>query len=249
MGEYMFNGDIDVSSFKNLDGVYETLLIIGKEASKNEKWEEYAIFCFKREEGFRKEAFSHLDIFIKSFEKFSFKDKIDFVTFLFKHFEENTWGDRYSFPHPLREILKDTLVDWCKLEKEDSNPFRWYGNFFNNSKCLVKALEINSSDDKSRASLINRWLYSLEFSCHHLPECYIGDLNNDLILIEKIDKFINDFNNEMYKSSFKKEVDEFKEVINNYQLWQKSGEPNIEEWSIKNQRKISFNISTYYYEK
>ncbi|MDR2966350.1 MAG: hypothetical protein LBU74_00175 [Methanobacteriaceae archaeon] len=229
----MFNGEMDLSSLKNLDGYFEHLLIIGKEASKNEKWKEYAIFCFKREEGLKKEAVSHLDIFIKSFEKFSFKDKTEFVSFLFKCFEGIRLGDVHSFPYPLRKIVKDTLVDWCKVEKEDSNPFRWYGKFFRNPQYLHKALEINSSDDKSRTILIDQWIYALEYSCHHLPEGYIGDLNDDLALIEKTDKFINALNNDVSKTTFKKELATFKEIINNYQLWKESGEPNFEDWELK----------------
>ena len=63
------------------------LLTVGNSALKNTDWADYANYCFEREKGLRKEAFKHLDKFLKSTEDWTIHRKIEFVQFLLPFFE------------------------------------------------------------------------------------------------------------------------------------------------------------------
>lgn len=227
------------------------LLIVGNSALKNPEWIDYANYCFNREKGLRKEAFKHLDNFLKLTENWRTEHKIEFVEFLFPFFESVEDADYGPFPQPLSDrLIKPTLLEWCKTEKVDGNPFRWYGKYFHSEEHLFKALEINSSDDLSRQTLIGIWTYNIYSSVHHLPEGYIGEPLEDLQLGEKIKEHIAKLTTQELRQSWTKEAEEDLELVRNYIEWKNSGQTDFEKWGQENKKRTGYGIQrTYYYEK
>ena len=226
------------------------LLKCGNAAAENAEWFEFAEYCFEREKGFRKEAFSHLNVFLKNTNSWSKLQKRNFIAFLFQYFENEI--DSYGlFPHPLSEkLIKPVLENWCEEETSNSNPFRWCGQILYNRKYIFKALEINPKDDKARNILLSFWTYDLYYSVHHLPEGYIGDYEKDLQLAEKVQKEINLLADIQSQKRWTDTLNEDLELIKNYKEWKNSGHPDLEKWGEENNKIVSYRLSrTYYFDE
>jgi hypothetical protein len=226
------------------------LLTIGNAALLYPAWKEYANYCFSREKGLRKKAFTHLDNFLVTATKWKINQKIEFIKFLFPFFETIKDADYGPFPQPLSEkLVKPALEYWCENESKDERPFRWLGIYYRSEEHLLKAIELNPNDDISRLQLINCWIYNIYYSIHHLPEGYIGDPVEDLELAEKAIKQIELLTDSDQKDKWKKKLNAKIEFIDNYIEWEKSGHPNFEQWGNDNKKKVSYGTKTYYYKK
>ncbi len=227
------------------------LQTVGNSALKNRDWSDYANYCFNREKGLRKEAFKHLDEFLRSAINWSLNKKIDFVKFLFPFFENVQDADYGPFPQPLSDkLIKPALIAWCETEKFDSNPFRWFGKYYRSEEHLFRALEINPSDDLARQTILNWWTYDIYYSVHHLPERYIGEPLDDIKLGEKIKDQIQQLSQSELRKQWMKELEEDLELVRNYIDWKISGHPNFEKWGQENKRYTGYGLArTYYYEK
>lgn len=224
------------------------LLIVGEAALKNADWSHYASYCFSREKGLRKDAFRHLDKFLKSAELWTLKEKIDFVKFLFPFFENIQDADYGPFPQPLSvKLVKPTLTAWCNMEQADSDPFRWFGKYYRSEEHILKALKINPKDDLARQVILSWWTYNLYFSIHHLPEGYIGEPLDDIILAEKIKDQIRQLSTIERKEYWTNELEEDLELVRNYIDWKASGHPDFERWGQKNKRRTNYQLSRVYY--
>lgn len=227
------------------------LLTVGKTALKNADWTDYAHYCFDREKGLRKDAFKHLEKFIKSTEDWTFDKKIDFVKFLFPFFENVQDADYACFPQPLSDkLIKPTLIKWCDNEDADNNPFRWYGKYYRSEDHLFKALEINPTDDLARQTLLSWWTYNIYYSVHHLPEGYIGEPLEDIKLGEKIKAEIQKLSAAQLREYWMNELEEDLELVRNYIDWKTSGHADFEKWGVENKKQTGYGLTrTYYYEK
>ncbi len=224
------------------------LLTVGNSALKNSDWTDYANYCFDREKGLRKEAFKHLDIFLKSTEKWTIERKIEFVKFLLPLFETVEDADYGPFPQPLSDkLIKPTLTKWCENENADGNPFRWFGKYYHSEEHLFKALEINSSDDLARQTLLSKWTYNIYYSVHHLPEGYIGEPYEDIKLGEKIKEQIRHLTTSELRGHWMKELEEDLELVRNYIEWKTSGHNDFEKWGIEKSKRTTYGLTRVYY--
>ena len=213
------------------------LLTVGKAAAENKKWHKFAQYCFDREKGLRKDAFGNLSEFLKNTESWTEEEKIDFVVFLFPFFETVQDADYAAFPQPLGEkLIKPTLEKWCLIEKNDSKPFRWYGKYYGNIEHVNKALEINPQDDEARQILLKWGTYHLYYSVHHLPEGYIGNLKEDLALIDELRNHINKLTDVKLQKFWISQLEEDAELVRNYADWKESGHLNLEKWGEENNK-------------
>jgi len=222
----------------------EALLAIGNSALKNSNWADYANYCFDREKGLRKEALAYLDKFLNSTEEWTDEMKIEFTKFLFSYFETFEESDYGAFPQPLsNRLVKPTLEKWCKTEKIDAYPFRWYGTHYHNEEYLFKALEIDPADDLARQRILTWWTYEIYYSVHHLPEGYIGDPYDDMKLIDKIKFQIEQLTNPALREKWAKELEEESELVRNYIDWITSGHPDFGQWGKENKKKTAYSIN------
>lgn len=227
------------------------LLIVGNSALENVYWVHYANYCLYREKGLRKEAFKHLENFLKSSRNWTTKHKIEFVKFLFRFLETVEDADYGPFPQPLSDQLaKPTLLEWCEIEKEDANPFRWFGKYYRSEEHLHKALEINPADNLARQEMLKVWTSRIYFAVHHLPEGYIGDPFEDIELSERIREQIQHLTKPSLKEYWTNVLEENLELVKNYIDWKISGQSDLIKWGQENSKKVGYGlIRTYYYEK
>ncbi|HUC83438.1 MAG TPA: hypothetical protein VMR70_21175 [Flavisolibacter sp.] len=227
------------------------MLTVGNAALANAGWTAYANYCFAREKGLRKEAFRQLDNFLLAAQKWTGEQRIEFVKFLFPFFETVEEADYGPFPQPLSEkLVKPTLEDWCKKENSNEQPFRWYGTYYRSEEHLFKALAINPNDDLARQRLLTRWMNTIDFAIHHLPEGYIGNPKDDLDLAEKIQHHINQLTDAALIREWTNQLKEYVEIIRNYIEWEQSGHSSFEQWGRENNKKVTYGLnSTYYFEE
>ncbi|WP_340201774.1 hypothetical protein [Ascidiimonas sp. W6] len=219
-------------------------MTVAKAASENPNWKDYADYCLAREKGLRKKAFKILGVFIKSTQNWTTDQKIEFTKFLFCLFENVEDIDYCPFPQPLSiALIKPTLEAWCKNEKTDHQPFRWYGKYYRSEEHLFKAIKINPEDDLAREIILNRWAYNIYYSIHHLPEGYIGNPANDTKLAKKIKEQIAKLTNPERKDYWVKELKEDLEIVENYIAWKKSGHQNLAKWGKENHKIVGYNLT------
>lgn len=226
------------------------LLTVGNAALKNPAWTDYANYCLDREKGLRKEAFHHLDQFLKATGSWSLDQKIDFIKFLFPFFETVQDADYGPFPQPLNDKLaRPVLLEWCGRESNDHTPFRWYGKYYRSEEHIYRAIELDPADDLSRQVLLSWWTDSLYYSVHHLPEGYIGSPDEDLELENKINEQIERLTDPELKDHWAKEAGYYLELVHNYLEWKASCHADFEKWGQENKRITGLGQATYYYEK
>lgn len=95
------------------------------------------------------------------------------------------------------------MTVWC------DKPFHWYGIFFQSEEHILKALELDQTDDVARQTLLGWWLDRLYFSTHRLLEDYIGNPFDAIELGEKIKKYIQQLARAELKEIWTKNLEEY----------------------------------------
>ena len=127
-----------------------------------------------REKGFRKEAFQHLELFIKDFETRSEAEQLQFIRTLFE-LENTSFIMGAGVPYPLKKVLNSKLQKFCESGNVDEKIFYWAGKYLYRMDYIRKSLEINPNYDDARIFIIKEKLDRLWFATHHLPDYYCKD--------------------------------------------------------------------------
>ncbi|CRK84736.1 hypothetical protein [Neobacillus massiliamazoniensis] len=209
-------------------------------------------FCLFKEKGLRKDAFKSLNLFIEEVKGWQAKQKKEFAHWLFKWFEESE-DIHYLLVHPLEEnILKPILEDWMIEDPKDPQPFRWYGLFLkseNHLKHLETALRVGGkSEQRVLMEIINYYLYSLEFSFHHISEdAYIGDISEDQDFVLKIENLSTEITNVESKKDVSESVIYYKNLLSDWIAFSSKGKKGFLKWCSDNGKEYEW-TNSYYYE-
>ena len=168
-----------------------------------DKEEEYKNYLINREKGLRKEAFQHLELFIKDFETRSEAEQLQFIRTLFE-LENTSFIMDEGIPYPLRKVLNGKLQKCCERGNVDEKMFYWAGKYLYRMDYIRKSLEINPNYDDARIFIIKEKLDRLWFATHHLPDYYCkdGEEYEDLKLCEvtqnEIEKIVSEEKKNIY---------------------------------------------------
>lgn len=225
------------------------LNIVAQAVESNPQWERYGKYCLLRVKGIRKQAFQMMNTFLAEAKQWSNEDKKAFVQFLMPLCEDVSDADYGPFPQPIRDqLIKPTLENWCTVETVDSNPFRWYGKYFQEENYLFKALVVNPKDDKARREIVSRILYKIDFATHHLPDYYIGEPAYALKWRDEVRVHIALFEDDKIRRFWAEELDSAMVLVENYVAWKASGHSNFEQWGKENNKVVSSGVMSYYYQ-
>jgi hypothetical protein len=229
----------------------KALLTVSHAAAQHPAWADYAAYCLTREQGLRKDAFRHLTTFLAKAESWNLDQQIEFISFLFPFFETVEAADYGPFPQPLSErLVKPTLLAWCAREPQDVRPFRWYGRYYRERAYLLRALELDPSDDEARETLLGWWSYSLYYAVHHMPDGYIGNPADELALGDLVRGHIQQLTLPGKQAYWTDELESDLELVRNYIAWKESGHPNLVQWGAEQGKRVAYNGgATYYYER
>ena len=215
-----------------------------------DKEEEYQNYLINREKGLRKEAFQHLELFIKDFETRSEAEQLQFIRTLFE-LENTSFIMDEGIPYPLRKVLNGKLQKCCERGNVDEKIFYWAGKYLYHMDYIRKSLEINPNYDDARIFIIKEKLDRLWFATHHLPDYYCkdGEEQEDLKLCEDTQNEIEKIVSEEKKEYLFKNLCFYKELIENYIEWKKSSSLTFEEWGKENNRKVDSGVISIYYQE
>lgn len=215
-----------------------------------DKEEEYKNYLINREKGLRKEAFQHLELFIKDFETRSEAEQLQFIRTLFE-LENTSFIMDEGIPYPLRKVLNGKLQKCCERGNADEKIFYWTGKYLYRMDYIRKSLEINPNYDDARIFIIKEKLDRLWFATHHLPDYYCkdGEEYEDLKLCEATQNEIEKILSEEKKEYLFKDLYFYKELIENYIEWKKSSSLTFEKWGKENNRKVDSGVISIYYQE
>lgn len=210
------------------------------ESNHKTEWKTFVTYCKKREKGLRNKAFTELETFLIQTNEWTITQKIDFIYYLFPIIESCDIDYQVVIPHPLdKQLIQPTLKKWCEYEKLNSNPFRWYGKYFDSEKHLEKAVNLNPSDDLARIAILGLWLPKIRFSIPILPNGFRGNILEDDKIVDKITNHLLNLKNpdsrNYWQNAYKNEI----EIINNYHLWQASGYKDLFVWGKEFNKRVS----------
>jgi len=140
----------------------------------------FSEYCDLLNKGLRKEALKHLNSFIELTNNWDYKGRTTFCNFLFSLSQTDNDLDIVLSRNLNEKLIKPTLIEMTLSEPNNYLPFKWYGEYFNNTLFLKKAYNLKPEDKSIRILLLNRLENDLSLSTHHLPDTYLGDYLEDI---------------------------------------------------------------------
>ncbi|MDQ1144040.1 hypothetical protein QE429_000867 [Bacillus sp. SORGH_AS 510] len=208
-------------------------------------------FCQYKEKGLRKEAFKSLDTFLNETKDWNAVKKRAFISWLFGWFEKSD-DIHHVLVHPLEEkLLKPTLNDWMVEDSEDPKLFRWSGLFLKTDDHLThleKALELGGKrEQRVLEEIINYYIYSIEFSFHHINEdAYLGEIHEDQEILLKIDCLSTKVEDTQSKENIRQTVTYYKNLLNDWMEFSSQGKEGFVQWCTENGKDYGWTNSYYY---
>ena len=136
-----------------------------------------------------------------------------------------------------------------KDRKSEFLPFYWKAKYFHDHEALEYAVKTFPNEQKPLVLSIERDIWYLYYATHHLPEGYIGYVDEDLPIVEEVEKRIARVEDEKTRDELNADFQFYKELILNYHEWRMSGEPNLEEWGRKNGKNVDSRVRAYCYRR
>lgn len=246
-------------------GQNECLRLVQRDADAVPEWSEFAAYCRNRESGLRRRAFDHLNHFILVAKQWPYERRKSFVDWLCSCLAAFYESDGYGLaPQPLvTQIIEPTLNEWMTREVLDSTPCRWAGMFFsgvaygalraglgNSTNAAIdhlrEALRRNSADVVARIRLIELINGDVEFNCHHLPEYYIGNPNDDSVRLNESRLLLADVTPQTEQDRLRTEIEQIETLVNDWMTCQAENEMDFDQWCTSHGRKYRW-CGTYYY--
>lgn len=214
--------------------------------------ENYQKFLILREKGLKKQAFAHLEAFVKEFQQKNEEKQLQFIEKFFSFDGKLPYDVVYvGLPYPFSRILFPLLKQFCEKYPDNADLHYWYGSKMQEIEYIHKALHINPELEKAKIYLIEQKLKWLDHATHHLPDYYItdGEEAEDLALCNALKAEIEALKDEKQKDFYQKERQGFQELVENYILWKQSGTSDLKKWGEENQKRVSSGIIAVYYDK
>lgn len=188
----------------------ELIKITGKE------YPLFAEYCYYLNEGLRKDALKSLDEFLKITLDWDYLTKVAFCKTIFCT-SSNANND---INQVLTTQLKDNLIKPSLLEMMDKEPdnylsFKWYGQYFQDISYLKHAYELASSDNSLKLMLLNELEHAIWLSTHHLPEQYIGNIDEDECNLKLAFSIMDSLETQLQNNYFKR-FNEYRNLIAAY---------------------------------
>lgn len=246
-------------------GQNECLRTVAALASNNAAWADYAAYCTDRERGLRRSAFQNLEQFLATARWWSFDDRRGFVNWLCLQLVEFREIDCYGLiPQPLvSQLIKPTLEEWANRDLADARPHRWLGLFFAGvaysgvraGLCqspddayshLRAALARCPNDQLARVRAIDILIGDAEYSCHHLPDYYIGDPADDATRLAEAKEHLTYVTDSEHKALLQSELNDVSQLIKDWVSFKNAGESDFKQWCSDRGRKYQW-VRAYYY--
>lgn len=210
-------------------------------------------FCLYKDKGLRKQSLKSLNLFLQQALEWDIKKQQQFACWIFEVIEVSEDVHQVLI-HPLEErLLKPLMEKWMDLNPEDPRMYRWYGLFLNIDKrttYLDKALKLGGDKEQLVIlKLIDIYIDSLWYSFHHISEdLYLGDIQEDRLLLKKIEQLSKKVEKEEYKINIYQLVSYYSNLMSDWISFSSEGTVSFVQWCEDKGKAYEF-TKIYYYEK
>jgi hypothetical protein len=111
---------------------------------------------------------------------------------------------------------------------------------------LREALRRNPSDDLARVRLIELIIGDAEFSCHHLPHCYIGEPKDDVARLAEGAALLSGLADPAQNARLQSELHYVSQLIGDWIRFTNAGASDFNQWCVDCGRTYQW-IKAYYY--
>ena len=175
----------------------------------------FANYCKLLDMGMRKDALKSLDKFMNDTQNWDYTTKSTFCKTIFS-VSKSINDFNFILTHNLTDnLVKPTLIEMTIKEPNNFCSFKWYGQYFGHTKYIKKAHELNPSDNSIKLILLNMLDNDIWSSIHHLPEGYIGDIEEDEQDLKLAFSLLKTLDTKM-KGDFLNRFTDYKNVIEEY---------------------------------
>lgn len=215
---------------------------IGRDAGVNSQWPQFADYCALRAKGLRKSALIALDRFCVEAASSTFEVRREFCLWLFERQGVLATGGT-GLPHPLLDkVVAPMLREWRRTESANPLPHYWAGVFGIGPDdgetppplaCIEQALSLDPSFDPARRSLVDRVIYNVEYSHHHLPYYYVRDFSDpagDVVCIDNALNLVEGANGAGWAVLARKELMFLRSVTEDWIRFESEGEQDFATW-------------------
>jgi hypothetical protein len=177
----------------------------------------FADYCNFLDKGLRKDALKNLDKFIDNTKNWDYSTKAIFCKTIFSVSKTSNDIDFILTTNLTDILIKPTLLEMTTQEPNNYLAFKWYGQFFRDTTYIKKALELNPLENSIKLILLNRLESDIWSSTHHLPDGYLGNIEQDeqdiklaFSMLDNLDsKITRDFFNRF--TDYKNAIDKYKQ--------------------------------------
>ena len=175
----------------------------------------FADYCNYLDKGLRKDALKCLESFLDNTKDWDYLTKATFCKTIFSISTTNNDIAFVLTTNLTDKLIKPTLLEIITQEPDNYLAFKWYGQYFRDTAFIKKALDLNPSDSSIKLILLNNLENDIWTSTHHLPDGYLGDINQDEQDIELAFSLLDSFNKKTTEEFFNRFTD-YKNAIDNY---------------------------------
>ena len=148
---------------------------------KDSRFELFNDYCYNLSIGLRKNGLKSLNIFIDNTDNWIFEDKREFCELLFSIFDKYPYEAEELITYDLRNrLIKPTFLKWIDCDSDNVNLLKWFGYYFDKLDLLKKAYALNKQDNLLNEFLFVKLVNSIWISAHHLPNTYLGIIDEDI---------------------------------------------------------------------
>jgi len=182
-------------------------------------------YCNYLDKGLRKDALKCLDSFLDNTKNWDYLSKAAFCNTVFS--VSSTTNNDLDFvltTNLTDKLIKPTLLEMTTREPNNYLAFKWYGQYFRDTKFIKKAHELNPTENSIKIILLNRLENEIWLSIHHLPDGYLGDIEEDENDLKLAFSLLNTLDTKITGNFFNR-FTEYKNAIETYKQNDKKPSP------------------------
>ena len=222
-------------------------LHIGRAASANPAWMDYANYCILREKGLRKEAFTSLSNFLSAARNWPFEDQKGFVLWLCDQMDKIRDGGYGPYPNPLMKQLVEPVFEKCLEEEGVSGElYALKAQYTCDFDAYFKAIALDPDNARARVALARASILAVQYSTHHLPAHFIGSVDEALESAEEAREHLFHLVDGKTRASLEKWLKEEVHLLDDWIEFKQSDGEDFGRWCEERGRTYRWNTIIYY---
>ncbi|WP_153556473.1 hypothetical protein [Roseimaritima sediminicola] len=227
---------------------FEGLIAVADSIADQPQWNLSAQYCRLRERGLRPQALQAITELIAEAAGWGDNGRRQFADWIYSTSLRNPEVHKL-IPTPLnQQLLVPTLRQWAASESSNAIPERWLGFATGDHQHFSNALSLDPTDDISRYRLVSRDLADVDHQCHHLPDCFIGEIDTAIMTLDRAKAMAAKFSSPDIAPTLEDEFSELYGKVRDWQTFQGAGGDSFGDWCIANGRVYHW-LKAYYYER